>query len=71
MREQQPDKRLPDGSYLLTRYADVLQVYKQPQLFSSDNSVNSAPSTVNHRFTNTTPPAWFLMIHPCIPVCGA
>jgi cytochrome P450 len=27
---------MPDGSYLLTRYADVEYVYKNPKLFSSD-----------------------------------
>ncbi|MGB0847958.1 MAG: cytochrome P450 [Thiolinea sp.] len=36
LREREPVKRLADGSYLLTRYADVQYVYKHPALFSSD-----------------------------------
>jgi cytochrome P450 len=36
LREHAPAKRMPDGSYLLTRYADVEYVYKNPELFSSD-----------------------------------
>jgi cytochrome P450 len=31
-----PVKRLPDGSYFLTRYEDVEFVYKNPKIFSSD-----------------------------------
>jgi cytochrome P450 len=31
-----PVKRLPDGTFLLTRYADVEFVYKNPKIFSSD-----------------------------------
>jgi cytochrome P450 len=31
-----PVKRLPDGGYFLTRYADVEFVYKNPKIFSSD-----------------------------------
>jgi len=27
---------MPDGSVLLTRYADVIAVYKDPKTFSSD-----------------------------------
>ena len=36
LRERDPVKRLPDGIYFLTRYADCEFVYKQPALFSSD-----------------------------------
>jgi len=36
LRDREPVKRLPDGSYLLTRYADCEFVYKHPALFSSD-----------------------------------
>jgi cytochrome P450 len=36
-------KRLPDGSYLLTRYADVLAVYKDPSTFSSDKKAEFKP----------------------------
>ena len=43
LRELAPVKRMPDGSYLLTRYADVEHVYKSPKLFSSDKSKEFKP----------------------------
>jgi hypothetical protein len=36
LREHAPVKRLPDGGVFLTRYADVIAVYKDPKTFSSD-----------------------------------
>lgn len=36
LREHAPIKRLPNGSLLLTRYADLEQVYRHPKIFSSD-----------------------------------
>ena len=36
LRADSPIKRLPDGAFLLTRYADVEFVYKNPKIFSSD-----------------------------------
>ena len=30
---------MPDGSYLLTRYADLVTVYRDVQTFSSDKRV--------------------------------
>ena len=43
LRESAPIKRLPDGSYFLTRYADVLAVYNHPQVFSSDKKIEFKP----------------------------
>jgi len=43
LREHAPVKRMPDGSYLLTRYADVEYVYKNPKLFSSDKRKEFKP----------------------------
>jgi cytochrome P450 len=43
LREHAPVKRMPDGSYLLTRYADVEYVYKNPRLFSSDKHKEFKP----------------------------
>jgi cytochrome P450 len=43
LRTHDPVRRMPDGSILLTRYADCLQVYKDPQLFSSDKKAEFAP----------------------------
>ena len=43
LREHDPVKRLPDGSYFLTRYADVLAVYKDIKTFSSDKKAEFKP----------------------------
>ena len=43
LREHQPIKRMPDGSILLTRYADVVAVYKDPKTFSSDKHEEFGP----------------------------
>ena len=43
LREHAPIKRMPDGSVLLTRYADVIAVYKDPKTFSSDKREEFGP----------------------------
>ena len=43
LRTHAPVKRMPDGSILLTRYADVLAVYKDPLAFSSDKKAEFGP----------------------------
>jgi cytochrome P450 len=43
LREHAPVKRMPDGSVLLTRYADVLSVYQDTAAFSSDKKREFAP----------------------------
>jgi len=43
LRETDPVHRCPDGSVLLTRYADVLAVYRSPEIMSSDKRVEFAP----------------------------
>jgi cytochrome P450 len=43
LRIHAPVKRMPDGSYLLTRYADVLAVYKDALAFSSDKKAEFKP----------------------------
>jgi cytochrome P450 len=43
LREFDPVRRMPDGSILLTRYADCLQVYKDPVAFSSDKKAEFFP----------------------------
>jgi cytochrome P450 len=43
LREREPVKRMPDGSILLTRYADCEYVYKNPPLFSSDKKTEYKP----------------------------
>lgn len=43
LREHEPVKRMPDGSYFLTRYADLVAVYRDAQSFSSDKQVEFTP----------------------------
>ena len=43
LRESEPVRRMPDGSIFLTRYADVVAVYKDPKTFSSDKHEEFAP----------------------------
>ncbi|WP_372824071.1 cytochrome P450 [Polaromonas sp.] len=43
LRETEPVKRMPDGSYFLTRYADIVAVYRDAQTFSSDKKVEFTP----------------------------
>jgi len=43
LRQNQPVRLMPDGSYFLTRYADVVAVYRDAQYFSADKRVEFAP----------------------------
>ena len=43
LRETAPVKQLPDGSWFLTRYADLVAVYRDAQTFSSDKKVEFTP----------------------------
>jgi len=43
LRKLAPIKKMPDGSYLLTRYEDIQFVYKNPKLFSSDKQREFKP----------------------------
>ncbi|WP_249931342.1 cytochrome P450 [Ramlibacter sp. 2FC] len=43
LRETEPVRRMPDGSYFLTRHADLVAVYRDAQTFSSDKQVEFAP----------------------------
>jgi hypothetical protein len=43
LRESEPVRRMPDGSYFLTRYADLVAVYRDAQAFSSDKKVEFTP----------------------------
>ena len=47
LREHEPVRRMPDGSYFLTRYADLVAVYRDAQTFSSDKRVEFGPK-YNH-----------------------
>ncbi|MGB9115728.1 cytochrome P450, partial [Bradyrhizobium sp.] len=43
LREHEPVKLMPNGSYFLTRYDDLLTAYKNTKLFSSDKKKEFAP----------------------------
>jgi cytochrome P450 len=43
LREYAPVKRLPNGSWFLTRYDDLVSAYKSTKLFSSDKKKEFAP----------------------------
>jgi len=43
LREHEPIKRLPNGSYFLTRYDDLVTAYKNTRAFSSDKKKEFAP----------------------------
>jgi cytochrome P450 len=43
LRATEPVRQMPDGSYFLTRFADLVAVYRDAQTFSSDKQVEFAP----------------------------
>lgn len=43
LREHEPVKRMRNGSYFLTRYEDIVAVYKNPKAFSSDKKAEFKP----------------------------
>ena len=43
LREHEPVKLLPNGSYFLTRYDDLVAAYKNTKLFSSDKKREFTP----------------------------
>lgn len=43
LREHDPVRLMPDGSYFLTRYSDLMAVYKDAKTFSSDKRVEFKP----------------------------
>jgi cytochrome P450 len=43
LREHAPVKQMPDGSWFLTRYDDILPVYRDPKVFSSDKKKEFGP----------------------------
>jgi len=47
LREHEPVKLLPNGSYFLTRYDDLVGAYKSTKLFSSDKKKEFAPKYGN------------------------
>jgi cytochrome P450 len=44
LRRIDPVHRMPDGSYFLTRYDDLVSVYRNPKIWSSDKKVEFKPA---------------------------
>ena len=61
---------MPDGGVFLTRYADVIAVYKDPKTFSSDKKEEFAPKYGASRSTSTTPRASSSTTRRCTRACG-
>jgi cytochrome P450 len=57
LRESEPVRSMPDGSYFLTRYADLVTVYRDAQTFSSDKKVEFAPKYNQAPFGSDTEPS--------------
>ena len=66
-----PVKRLPDGSYFLTRYDEVEFVYRIRKSSVPTRSANSAINSASaRRFSNITRRASYSMIRLCTPECA-
>ena len=44
LRQHAPVHRMPDGSYFLTRYDDLVSVYRNPKVWSSDKKIEFKPA---------------------------
>jgi cytochrome P450 len=44
LREHDPVRRLPDGTYFLTRYDDLVEVYRDTKTWSSDKKIQFKPN---------------------------
>ena len=54
LRQHEPIKHMPDGSYFLTRHEDLVAVYRDASTFSSDKRVEFSPK-YNHAPFNQAP----------------
>lgn len=54
LRKQEPIKRMPDGSFFLTRHEDLAMVYRDAATYSSDKRIEFAPK-YNHAPFNQAP----------------
>ena len=52
LRAAEPVRRMPDGSYFLTRYDDLATVYRDAQTFSSDKKVDAPEGPRLQRLRN-------------------
>ena len=72
LRESNPVHLMPDGSYFLTRHADLAAVYRDAATFSSDKKVEFEPKygATSPLFEHHTP-VWCSMIRRCTRGCAA
>ena len=57
LRAHEPVRRMPDGTYFLSRHADLVQVYRDAQTFSSDKKVEFDPKYNHAPFGSDAAPA--------------
>jgi cytochrome P450 len=57
LRSHEPLRRMPDGSVLLTRYADLVAVYRDAHTFASDKKVEFGPKYNHPPFGSASEPA--------------
>ncbi|MFZ9286737.1 MAG: cytochrome P450 [Burkholderiaceae bacterium] len=57
LREHEPVRRMPDGSWLLTRHADLVEVYRDAQRFCSDKKPEFGPKYNHAPFGSSEQPA--------------
>jgi cytochrome P450 len=57
LRANQPVRQMPDGSWFLTRYADLTAVYRDAKAFSSDKKVEFAPKYLHAPWVDDADPA--------------
>jgi cytochrome P450 len=57
LREQTPIRRMPDGSHFLTRHADLVAVYRDAAVFSSDKQVEFGPKYNQPPFGSDSAPS--------------
>ena len=70
LREHEPVKRMPNGSYFLTRYDDLVAAYKSTRRSPPTRKRSSRRNTAPPCSTSTTPPASFSTTRPRTPACG-
>ena len=57
LRASQPVRAMPDGSWFLTRYEDLVAVYRDAKAFSSDKKVEFAPKYLHRPWETDANPS--------------
>src|SRR6201987_754131 len=64
LRENEPVKRMPNGSWFLSRYDDLVTVYKNTKIFSSDKKKEFAPKYGDSLLYEPHPPSLVINAPP-------